>query len=37
MELPSDNAGQYLVLPMMVIIGLCLAYHSFRYVRLEKQ
>lgn len=33
MELPSDNAGQYLVLPMMVVIGLCLAYHSFKYIK----
>ena len=33
MELPSDNVGQYLVLPIMVVIGLYLAYHSFRYVR----
>ena len=33
MELPSDNAGQYIVLPMMVVIGLCLACHSFKYVR----
>lgn len=33
MELPSDNAGQYLVLPMMVVIGLCLAYHSFAFMR----
>lgn len=33
MELPSNNAGQYLVLPMMVVIGLCLAYHSFKYIK----
>lgn len=33
MELPSDNIGQYLILPMMAVIGLCLAYHSFRYAR----
>lgn len=30
MELPSDNAGQYVVLPMMVAIGLLLAWQSVK-------
>ena len=30
MELPSDNAGQYVVLPMMVVIGLLLAWQSVK-------
>jgi len=33
MELPSDNAGQYIVLPLMIIIGLVLAYHSVKNVK----
>jgi hypothetical protein len=37
MELPSDNVGQYLVLPMMVVIGLYLAYLSFKFVRQDEQ
>lgn len=37
MELPSDNVGQYLVLPMMVVIGLYLAYLSFRLVRQDEK
>ena len=33
MELPSDNAGQYVVLPMMIIIGNILAWNSIKYVK----
>ncbi len=33
MELPSDNAGQYVVLPMMIVIGLLLAWHSAKDVK----
>lgn len=33
MELPSDNAGQYIIMPMMIVIGLVLAGNSFRYVK----
>ena len=33
MELPSDNAGQYIILPMMIVIGLVLAGNSIRYVK----
>lgn len=33
MELPSDNAGQYVILPVMVVVGCVLAWHSFKYVK----
>lgn len=33
MELPSDNAGQYVVLPMMIVIGVILAWNSIKYVK----
>ena len=33
MELPSDNAGQYVILPMMVVTGLVLAWNSVKYVK----
>jgi hypothetical protein len=33
MELPSDNAGQYVVLPMMIVIGLLLAWNSVKNVK----
>ena len=33
MELPSDNAGQYLIMPMMIVIGLVLAWYSIKYVK----
>jgi hypothetical protein len=33
MELPSDNAGQYVILPMMIVIGLVLAWNSVKYVK----
>ena len=36
MELPSDNAGQYIIMPMMIVIGLALAWHSVKYVK-EKE
>lgn len=28
MELPSDNAGQYIIMPMMIVIGVTLAWYS---------
>lgn len=33
MELPSDNAGQYVIMPMMIVIGLILAWYSVRYTK----
>ena len=33
MELPSDNAGQYIILPMMIVIGFVLAWHSLIYAK----
>ena len=33
MELPSDNAGQYVIKPMMIIVGLMLAWYSIKYVK----
>ena len=33
MELPSDNAGQYIIMPMMIVIGVTLAWYSIRYVK----
>lgn len=33
MELPSDNAGQYAVMPIMIVIGLILAWYSVRYTK----
>lgn len=33
MELPSDNAGQYAVMPMMIIVGLVLVWYSVKYVK----
>ena len=33
MELPSENAGQYVIMPMMIIVGLVLAWHSIKYVK----
>lgn len=33
MELPSDNAGQYVVMPMMIIVGIVLAWYSIKYVQ----
>ena len=33
MEQPSDNAGQYVVMPMMIIVGIVLAWYSIKYVR----
>lgn len=33
MELPSDNCGQYVVLPMMIVVGLVLAWQSMKYVK----
>ena len=33
MELPSDNAGQYIILLTMIIVGLVLAWYSIKYVR----
>ncbi len=33
MELPCDNAGQYIVMPMMIVIGALLAWHSIKYAK----
>ncbi len=33
MELPSDNAGQYIVMPMMIVIGVILAWYGIKYVK----
>lgn len=33
MELPSDNAGQYIIMPMMIVIGVILAWYSIKYVK----
>ena len=33
MELPSDNAGQYIIMPMMIIVGIMLAWYSIIYVK----
>ena len=33
MELPSDNAGQYVVMPTMILIGLVLAWQSIQHVK----
>ena len=33
MELPSDNAGQYVIMPMMIIVGIMLAWYSIIYVK----
>ena len=33
MELPSDNAGQYVIMPMMIFVGIVLAWYSIKYVK----
>ncbi len=33
MELPSDNAGQYVIMPMMIVIGIILAWYAIVYVK----
>lgn len=33
MELPSDNAGQYVIMPIMIVIGLILAWYSVKYTK----
>lgn len=33
LELPSDNAAQYIVMPLMIVIGLLLAWQSFALLR----
>lgn len=33
MELPSDNAGQYVIMPAMIVIGIALAWHSAKYLK----
>jgi hypothetical protein len=33
MELPSENAGQYVILPMMVAIGCVLSWHSIKIIK----
>ena len=32
MELPSENAGQYVILPMMIVIGCVLSWHSIKII-----
>ena len=33
MELPSENAGQYVVLPMMIVVGIVLAWISIGFTK----
>ncbi len=33
MELPCENCGQCVVLPLMIVIGACQAYYSVRFMR----
>ena len=33
MELPSDNAGQYVIMPLMILIGFALCWHSVKFVK----
>lgn len=33
MELPSNIAGQYIIMPMLIVIGLLLAWNSVKYVK----
>ena len=33
MELPSDNAGQYVIMPMMILVGIVMAWYSIIYVK----
>ena len=33
MELPSDHAGQYVIMPMMIVVGLILAWYSVKYTK----
>lgn len=33
MELPADIAGQYVIMPMLIVIGLLLAWNSVKYVK----
>jgi len=37
MELPTDNAGQYIIMPMMIVVGIFLACLSIKYVRHNEQ
>ncbi len=37
MELPSDNAGQYVIMPMMIIVGIVLACYSIKHVKAENE
>ena len=36
MELPSENAGQYVILPMMIVIGCVLSWHSIKIINKNK-
>jgi len=36
MELPSDNKGQYVILPMMMVVSIILAWHSLKHVKEEQ-
>lgn len=33
MELPSENAGQYVIMPMMIVIGCVLSWHSVKILK----
>jgi hypothetical protein len=35
MEIPSDNAGQYVILPLLVVVGFILAYQSVKAIKVE--
>ena len=33
MELPSENAAQYVIMPLMAVIGIVLAWQSVKYLK----
>lgn len=33
MELPAEIAGQYIIMPMLIVIGVLLAWNSVKYVK----
>ncbi|MBQ8957176.1 MAG: hypothetical protein IJ057_01520 [Bacteroidales bacterium] len=35
MELPSENAAQYIIMPLMIVIGVCLAWKSWQLLRVK--
>ena len=34
-ELPSENAAQYIIMPLMIVIGVCLAWKSWQLLRVK--